>query len=183
MKAMQTLTTAQLAAVYNHHTDKPVKRFENQAIGRRRLKALLAKVEVSMPDAIAATFPVGYGDKLEEENAADKASKSAGAKRVSKVAVAAVEPTATNSAKTVKARRPVATQQPAAPAVNGKARSLIVAAVARPEGATAAELFATTGWKFASWSHQMKLAEKATGWTAEIKKVDGVTRYFLTGGA
>jgi hypothetical protein len=67
----------------------------------------------------------------------------------------------------------------AAPAAKGKARTIIVEACSRPEGATAKDLFAATTWKFASWSHQLDLAAKATGWTKEIKRVDGVTRYFL----
>jgi hypothetical protein len=68
----------------------------------------------------------------------------------------------------------------AAPVAKGKARSIIVDACSRPEGATAKELFAATTWKFASWSHQLNLAAKATGWAKEIKRVDGTTRYFLT---
>ena len=62
----------------------------------------------------------------------------------------------------------------------GKARSVIVEACSRPEGATAAELFTATGWKFASWSHQLKIAAAATGLVGAIRKVDGTTRYFLT---
>jgi hypothetical protein len=50
----------------------------------------------------------------------------------------------------------------------------------RPEGATSAELFTATGWKFASWSHQLKLTAAASGLTAAVRKVDGTTRYFLT---
>jgi hypothetical protein len=62
----------------------------------------------------------------------------------------------------------------------GKARSVIVEACSRPEGATSAELFTATGWKFASWSHQLKIAAAATGLVGAIRKVDGTTRYFLT---
>jgi hypothetical protein len=62
----------------------------------------------------------------------------------------------------------------------GKARSVIVDAGSRPEGATSAELFTATGWKFASWSHQLKIAATATGLVSAIRKVDGTTRYFLT---
>ncbi|MEJ0019736.1 MAG: hypothetical protein WDN25_24920 [Acetobacteraceae bacterium] len=62
----------------------------------------------------------------------------------------------------------------------GKARSVIVEACSRPGGATAAELFTATGWKFASWSHQLKIAAAATGLANAIRKVDGTTRYFLT---
>ena len=62
----------------------------------------------------------------------------------------------------------------------GKARSVIVEACSRPEGATAAELFTATGWKFASWSHQLKIAAAAIELVGAIRKVDGTTRYFLT---
>jgi hypothetical protein len=66
-----------------------------------------------------------------------------------------------------------------APAQGGFARSGIITACSRPEGATSRELFDATGWQFASWSHQIKLAAAKTGWTPEIRKVDGTTRYFL----
>jgi hypothetical protein len=66
------------------------------------------------------------------------------------------------------------------PSVQGKARSVIVDACSRREGASSKELFAATGWKFASWSHQLRLAAEKTGRSGEIRKVDGTTRYFLT---
>jgi hypothetical protein len=62
----------------------------------------------------------------------------------------------------------------------GKDRSVIVEACSRPDGATSAELFTATGWKFASWSHQLKIAAAATGLVGAIHKVDGTTHYFLT---
>jgi hypothetical protein len=62
----------------------------------------------------------------------------------------------------------------------GKARSVIVEACSRHEGASSVELFAATDWKFASWSHQLKIAAAATGLVGAIRKVDGTTRYFLT---
>jgi hypothetical protein len=62
----------------------------------------------------------------------------------------------------------------------GKARSVIVAACTRPEGATSKELFEATGWKYASWSHQLKIAAASGGFEADIRKIDGTTRYFLT---
>ena len=74
----------------------------------------------------------------------------------------------------------VAAPERKAHAGGGKARSVIVEACSRPEGATAAELFTATGWKFASWSHQLKIAATATGLVGAIRKVDGTTRYFLT---
>jgi hypothetical protein len=61
----------------------------------------------------------------------------------------------------------------------GKARAKIINACSRPEGATAKELFAITTWKYASWPHQLRLAAKTTGWSPEVRKVDGRTRYFL----
>lgn len=74
----------------------------------------------------------------------------------------------------------VAAPERKAHAGGGKARSVIIEACSRPEGATSAELFTTTGWKFASWSHQLKIAATASGLVAAIRKVDGTTRYFLT---
>jgi hypothetical protein len=65
-------------------------------------------------------------------------------------------------------------------ASGGKARSVIVEACSRSEGATSAELFTATGWKFASWSHQLKIAAAATGLVGAVRKVDGATHYFLT---
>jgi hypothetical protein len=61
----------------------------------------------------------------------------------------------------------------------GKARAKIINACARPEGATSKELFEITTWKYASWPHQLRLAAKTTGWSPEVRKVDGRTRYFL----
>ena len=74
----------------------------------------------------------------------------------------------------------VAAPERKASASGGKARSVIVEACSRTEGATSAELFTATGWKFASWSHQLKIAAAATGLVGAIRKVDGTTRYFLT---
>jgi hypothetical protein len=80
--------------------------------------------------------------------------------------------------------RTLQTVEPPAPvattAGGGKARSVIIAACTRPEGATSKELFEATGWKYASWSHQLKIAATAGGFQADIRKVDGTTRYFLT---
>ncbi len=74
--------------------------------------------------------------------------------------------------------RKAAAKAPAAP-VSGKARQVIVTLASRKEGATSAELFAATGWKYASWSHQLKLITKAAGTPHRIAKVDGTTRYFV----
>jgi hypothetical protein len=63
--------------------------------------------------------------------------------------------------------------------VAGKARTIILDLAARKAGATSAELYTATGWKFASWSHQLKLITKATGRGHRIEKVDGTTRYFV----
>jgi hypothetical protein len=66
-----------------------------------------------------------------------------------------------------------------APPGQRNTRALIVAACSRPEGATSPELFAATGWKSASWSHQLKLITVATGIHHEIHKLNGRRRYFL----
>lgn len=280
---IESLTPAQLAAVYNHHTDTPVKKFENRQKGARRLLALLAKIEVAPADAIAAVIPtaaaqvdmtrddappmttypeampvaaaimadvhakfapnadaslpddpdwtpadVGYGDKIEDDErlAAEAASaakptraelnarlfsakaaptreaeaeadrendetfrqvaEAAAPKAAAAVERRPAELTAKQAAKAAKLKQldttPKAHVEPAsapAPAVTGKARTLIAAAASRPEGASSTELYAITGWKFASWSHQMKLITKEAGIPHEMRKVDGTTRYFL----
>jgi hypothetical protein len=63
--------------------------------------------------------------------------------------------------------------------VAGKARTIILDLAARKAGATSAELYDATGWKFASWSHQLKLITKTTGRAHRIAKVDGTTHYFV----
>lgn len=62
---------------------------------------------------------------------------------------------------------------------NGSTRDVIVRACSKKGGATSAELFAVTGYKTASWSHQLKVSAGLTGLRAVINKVDGVTRYAL----
>lgn len=257
---IESLTPAQLAAVYNHHTDTPVKKFENREKGARRLLALLAKIEVDPADAIAAVIPsaaqpagtkaldivgylaptadahqaaavpakakrqptlraklaarraeaeaaapalqtpagpfgdaplpddpdwtpadVGFGDKIEDDarqaahDAAYQAGYTAGYGEGHGIGFDAGK----NAAKTPRAKA-AAAPRAASTGTTGNARTLIVAACSRPEGATSAELFETTGWKYASWSHQLKLISAKTGAATEIRKVDGTTRYFVT---
>lgn len=180
---IENLTPAQLARVYNHHTDKPIAKFENRAKGARRLLALLAQIEVAPADAIAAAIP----------DAAQQAAMvtEAPAPEPAPAAAPTTKPRLHRSGlDRTMLRMPIA-EAPAqvepptpasapAPAVTGKARTLIADATSRAQGATSAELFEITGWKYASWSHQMKLITKATGTPHEIRKVDGTTRYFLT---
>jgi hypothetical protein len=320
MTTLASLTPSQLAAVYNHHAETPVKRIENRAIGTRRVAALLAKIEVDPADAIASVIPptmtplpddpdwtpadVGYGDKIEDDERqathawtapTDEATAKADAdndetfRQVAEDAARQVaaqheeaeadaifasvttkQPRLTTRAK-LTARRAsaeatdptlpqpaakrarMAKASPAAPeptpvvrpaveaqarwlgftsmatrnsdrldfkdvsiasllqaletaylagydaghaatatkrtpkaggnAGSGKARAVIIEACCRKAGATSKELFDATGWKFASWSHQIKIAAKATGRMPEIRKVDGTTRYFLVGKA
>jgi hypothetical protein len=174
--ALESLTPTQLAAIYNHHSDIPVKKFENRQKGARRLAALLAKIEVDPADAIAAVIPSATADAAARHAALD-AAYNAG--------YAAGHADATKTApKPAKAREPraIATTRGMPTMTAGRnARDLIIAACRRPEGATSAELFETTGWKYASWSHQLKLITKKTGSPHEISRVDGTTRYFLTG--
>lgn len=243
---IESLTPAQLAAVYNHHTDTPVKKFENREKGARRLLALLAKIEVDPADAIAAVIPsaaqpagtkaldiVGYlaptADARQTAEAdaifaavptkakrqptlrAKLAARRAEAEASDPALQAPAAPTADalarkaaldaayqagytagygeghgigfdagkNAAKTPRAKA-AAAPRAASTGTTGNARTLIVAACSRPEGATSAELFETTGWKYASWSHQLKLISAKTGAATEIRKVDGTTRYFVT---
>lgn len=142
------------------------------ADGSRTMVAVTDEVEQQAHDAPLPDDPdwtpedVGYGDKIEDDE------------RLAREANAA-------AAKTGKAKRqrktpaPTAPPSAPAPAVTGKARTLIVAACSRPEGATSAELFEATGWKYASWSHQLKLIAAQTGWTPEIRRYAGTARYFL----
>lgn len=81
--------------------------------------------------------------------------------------------------KAAKATPPATPAPPPATASKRTARQILIEACSRPTGATAKELYAETGWKFASWSHQLRLAAKATGWDHAITKVDGTTRYIL----
>lgn len=81
--------------------------------------------------------------------------------------------------KTARAAPPAAPVPAPAAEPKRTARQILIEACSRPTGATAKELYAETGWKFASWSHQLRLAAKATGWDHAITKVDGTTRYIL----
>lgn len=107
-------------------------------------------------------------------------SKTPAKRKAPSKAKAPAKASAIKTARTAKPK--VAPPAPPAPAAAPKrtAREILIGACSRAEGATAKELFAGTGWKYASWSHQLQLAAKATGWVSTIRKVDGATRYFLT---
>lgn len=64
----------------------------------------------------------------------------------------------------------------------GKVRSIVISQASRKQGASASELYVATGWTKTSWNHQLNQAAASSGLRAEVRKVDGVTRYFLTGG-
>lgn len=64
----------------------------------------------------------------------------------------------------------------------GRARTSIIEACSRPEGATPAELYAATAWKDTgktNWRSVVAEAGKATDRAMALRKVDGKTRYFL----
>lgn len=172
MTSIDTLTARQIVAVYNHHAPAPVARFENSTKARRRLRTLLSGLDLKPADAIAAVYPATPDHET---------SRMLEQVEISNAKFEAYQADAIGAAIPELAPPPPPPVAPAPEpvAVAGKARALIVAACSRPEGATSAELFATTGWKFASWSHQLKLITKQTGVAHEIRKVDGTTRYFL----
>jgi hypothetical protein len=175
--ALTDLNSAQLLKVYNHHSDKPVAKFESAAIGKRRLNALLTRIEVSADDAVASVFPSRPKAALPEAKAPKKAAKASA--KPAKATRAKL--TARRAALEASEQADVAA--PAVVKVPGKARAAIVAVCSRPEGATSSELYAATTWKHCSWNHHLKVAAAATGLKAEVRKVDGATRYFLLGAA
>lgn len=74
---MQRLSVSQVLAVYNFHSAQKVTRFESHAAGAKRLRALLAKIEVPLDDAFYATFPKLRPAVAEVVEAPVKSTKSA----------------------------------------------------------------------------------------------------------
>lgn len=187
MANIDNLSAAQLLAVYNFHSDKPLPRFADRATGAKRLTKLLAGIEVSLADAIEAT-----GNAMAEPVKAEKAEKArrnapvekAIAKLAAKKAAAPVKPQQTSKAtakRAAKAAAPVKAAKAAAPVETGAkaptgAKATILAMIARKGGVSEPEVCQALGWPRAGGtiSRAIKVAPFAV---VKVKGEDGRTRY------
>lgn len=188
---LDTLTASKLLAIYNLHSDKPVKRFIDSADGRKRLTKLLATIEVPVADAVAAVFPdlatLG-AEAVKRDDAQRDAAKprrnapveKAIAKLAAKKAAAPVKPQQTSKATAKRAAK--AAKATTIHVANGDAKAptgakaTILAMIARKGGVSEPEVCQALGWPRAGGtiSRAIKVAPFAV---KKVKGEDGRTRY------
>jgi hypothetical protein len=203
---LDTLAASKLLAIFNHHTDKPVKRFIDSADGRKRLTKLLATIEVSVADAIAATDKATMAPKtltrtqewpyakaveaptpLPELDALFQAPKGGTPADQGIAAVKADD--AARAAKPVKipaknaklAARIEKAAKAAAPVETGAkaptgSKAMILAMIARDGGVSEPEVCAALGWPRAGGTISRAI-KLATFKVVKVKGEDGRTRY------
>lgn len=125
------------------------------------------RAEAATPEA-KATAQVYLRISLPRENAAQTAQRIAALLRLQVMLHDGTEKTAFDPPERKSAELAV-----------GKASAVILDLARRPDGTTSKELFAATGWKFASWSHQLKRLSTTQGLPYRTEKVGGELHYYL----